>query len=558
MDPAIPLSPTSSNDGHLPQGFNDLVQHNNNATTSFPREQQSTIEAASMQSASHQASRMSTPAPSAGMSPHLEQHGLPQYAPQGMYNNQYYPQAYGPDSSYPSLPDDSPGYTTPASSPSQRSDVISLRNGAVPRSSSMRPLASKGQAEKPASKKKKATKGAKRVPKVDRPLSELTKDWHEPMINIEEYVNRSAEERTREVQTGKNPGKVKRPMNAFMLYRKAYQNRTREWCTHNNHQVVSQVCGDSWPLEPEQIRNQFTEWARVERENHAKAHPNYKFAPQKPKAQKRKAESDEEVEPEEPFEDWYGTQGRTIKRPRSNRHTPVPEQEPLYAQHMPQYYPEYAQQQGMMMPSHGQVNMSTFHYSNPNKPMPAPYNSMSLQPQSHYFQSQAMPTRHQQLSRFPVEDVAFHKTASPGNPYHSPQQNLMDSYAQAPQHHSLEHTPPPGQMFEAQLDASMYSGNEGSFDANDPLLLQSNSLEAAAEFYYADQSGQQAVEEFLGEVGGNPLGEQHFKDILQGAGSDENWQIQQLPDGQSEDHFDASWSQVDPSLSEPFTATAHD
>lgn len=449
-----------------------------------------------------------------------------------------------------------PGYTTPASSPSQRSDVISLRNGAVPRSSSMRPLASKGQAEKPASKKKKATKGAKRVPKVDKPLSELTKDWHEPMINIEEYVNRSAEERTREIQSGKNPGKVKRPMNAFMLYRKAYQNRTREWCTHNNHQVVSQVCGDSWPLEPEEVRNQFTEWARIERENHAKAHPNYKFAPQKPKAQKRKAESDEEVEPEEPFEDWYGAQGRTIKRPRSNRHTPVPEQEALYAQHVPQYYHEYAQQQGMMMPGRGQVNMSTFHYSNPNKPMPAPYNSMSLQAQSHYFQSQAMPTRHQQLSHFPVEDVAFHKTASPGNPYRSPQQSMMDSYTQAPQHHSLEHTPPPGQMFETPLDASMYSGNEGSFDANDPLLLQSNSLEAAAEFYYADQSGQQVVDDFLGEVGGNPLGEQQFKDILQGSGSDEHWQIQQLPE--NEDHFDASWSQVDPSLSEPFTATAHD
>ncbi|KUI57169.1 HMG-box protein STE11 [Cytospora mali] len=557
MDPAIPLSPTSSSDGQLPQGFGDLVQHNSNAT-SFPREQRA-MEAANLQNISHQASRMSTPAPSTGASPHLD-HGLPHYPPQGMYNNQYFPPGYGPDSGYPSLPDDStqPGYTTPASSPSQRSDVISLRNGAAPRSSSMRSLASKGQVEKPAPKKKKAARGAKRVPKVDKPLSELTKDWHEPMINIEEYVNRSAEERAREIQTGKNPGKVKRPMNAFMLYRKAYQNRTREWCTHNNHQVVSQVCGDSWPLEPEHIRNQFTEWARVERENHAKAHPDYKFAPQKPKNQKRKADSDEEAEPEEPFDDWYGTQGRPIKRSRSTRHTPVPDHEALYSQHMPQYYPEYSQQQGMMMPGRGQVNMSNFHYSNPNKPMPAPYNTMSLQPQSHYFQSQAMPTRHQQLSQFPVEDVSFHKTASPGNPYHSPQQSLMDSYGSVQQHHSMERTPPPGHMFEAQLEASMYSGNESSFNASDPLLLQSNSLEAAAEFYYADQSGQQVVEEYLGDVAGDPLGEQHFKDILQGSGSDENWQIQQLGEGQNEDQFDANWPQVDPCLSEPFTATAHD
>lgn len=449
-----------------------------------------------------------------------------------------------------------PGYTTPASSPSQRSDVISLRNGTVPRSSSMRPLASKSPVDKPQTKKKKAAKGAKRVPKVDKPLSELTKDWHEPMINIDEYVNRSAEERMREVQTGKNPGKVKRPMNAFMLYRKAYQNRTREWCTHNNHQVVSQVCGDSWPLEPEQIRNQFTEWARIERENHAKAHPDYKFAPQKPKNQKRKADSEDELEPEEQFDDWYGGQGRS-KRPRSNRHTP--EQDFYAPPHLQQqYYQDYAQQQGMMMPSRGQVNMSTFHYSNPNKPMPAPYNAMTLQAQSHYFQSHAMPTRHQQLSQFPVEDVAFHKTASPGNPYHASQPGLMDSFAAAPQHRSLEQTTPPEQIFDAQFDASMYRGNDSSFDATDPLLLQSNSLEAAAEFYYADQSGQQGVEDFLGDVAGNPMGEQQFKDILQGSGSDESWQIQQLPEGQGEDHFDVGWSQVDPSLSEPFTATAQD
>lgn len=106
MDPAIPLSPTSSNDGHLPQGFNDLVQHNSN-TASFSREQQSAMDAATMQSAPHQASRMSTPAPSAVMSPQLAHHGLPQYNPQGMYDNQYYPPAYGPDDSYPSLPDNS-------------------------------------------------------------------------------------------------------------------------------------------------------------------------------------------------------------------------------------------------------------------------------------------------------------------------------------------------------------------------------------------------------------------------------------------------------------------
>lgn len=104
MDPAIPLSPTSSNDGQLPQGFGELVQHNSN-TTSFPREQ-SMMEAASMQSASHPASRMSSPAPSAGMSPQPGYHGPPIYGQQGAYNSQYFSPAYAHDGAYPTLPED--------------------------------------------------------------------------------------------------------------------------------------------------------------------------------------------------------------------------------------------------------------------------------------------------------------------------------------------------------------------------------------------------------------------------------------------------------------------
>jgi hypothetical protein len=75
--------------------------------------------------------------------------------------------------------------------------------------------------------------------------------------------------------SGKVPGKVKRPMNAFMLYRKAYQNLAKEYCPHNK--VVSQVCGVSWQLEPNHVRAQFADWANIERANHHKAHPSYKF-----------------------------------------------------------------------------------------------------------------------------------------------------------------------------------------------------------------------------------------------------------------------------------------
>ncbi|OBT60165.1 hypothetical protein VE03_10302 [Pseudogymnoascus sp. 23342-1-I1] len=148
--------------------------------------------------------------------------------------------------------------------------------------------------------KGKKTKTENGLTRLEEPLSVLTRTCaHVPVVDIEAYVNRSVETRRKEVEDGKNPGKVKRPMNSFMLYRKAYQNRTKNWCLKNNHQVISQLCGDSWPLEPVNLRAQFKEWARIERKNHENAHPGYKFSPAKAataKAAKRKVSvSDEEL-----------------------------------------------------------------------------------------------------------------------------------------------------------------------------------------------------------------------------------------------------------------------
>lgn len=120
--------------------------------------------------------------------------------------------------------------------------------------------------------------------KLQKPLSFLTKEMtHIPLIDIEAYVNRPISERQAEAEKNKHPGKVKRPMNSFMLYRKAYQHRAKEYGFMTNHQVVSQLCGDSWPLEPEEVKEQFAEWARIEREHHEEAHPGYKYTPARPR-----------------------------------------------------------------------------------------------------------------------------------------------------------------------------------------------------------------------------------------------------------------------------------
>lgn len=132
---------------------------------------------------------------------------------------------------------------------------------------------------------------------------------------MKEWVERSAETRRKEVE--KRNGYVTRPMNSFMLYRSAYAERTKQWCLQNNHQVVSSVSGESWPLEPPEVRDQYNEYAKVERLNHQNAHPTYKFSPSKTTvpARKRKGEfSDEEPSDLEDTE-WNPGNRRSRHRP---------------------------------------------------------------------------------------------------------------------------------------------------------------------------------------------------------------------------------------------------
>lgn len=110
MGPAstLPLSPTeSTNDGPLPQGFDELVNHNN--AQFYPRDH-AAIEAASLHSASQPASRMSTPAPHPATSPRFDQYGLPPHQQPSGYANDYTYQsqtAYSsPDGAYPDLPNE--------------------------------------------------------------------------------------------------------------------------------------------------------------------------------------------------------------------------------------------------------------------------------------------------------------------------------------------------------------------------------------------------------------------------------------------------------------------
>jgi hypothetical protein len=178
--------------------------------------------------------------------------------------------------------------------------------------------------------KKKPTK--KGGPVIEQPLSELTKDYKTPVRDMSVWANRPVEERMAEVDRKK--GYISRPMNSFMLYRSAYADRVKQFCKENNHQVVSQVTGASWPLEPKEIRQFYEQLAITERDNHQAAHPNYKFAPNKAGKRTRRDEDDSDSDGE-----WEGST-KSSKRSRqydsrSASSTPFDEGAARYAYSMP-------------------------------------------------------------------------------------------------------------------------------------------------------------------------------------------------------------------------------
>lgn len=81
-----------------------------------------------------------------------------------------------------------------------------------------------------------------------------------------------------------------------MLYRSAYAERVKKYCNESNHQIISQVTGASWAMEPQEIKELYENYADIDRQNHQIAHPYYKFAPNKngPASRKRKGRDDDD------------------------------------------------------------------------------------------------------------------------------------------------------------------------------------------------------------------------------------------------------------------------
>jgi hypothetical protein len=119
------------------------------------------------------------------------------------------------------------------------------------------------------------------------PLSVCTADLsHVATRDIAGWVTRSASVRRREVR--QREGHIPRPLNSFMLYRSAYVEKARAWCRQNREQILSRVIATSWKMELSEVRQRYAQYARLERSNHADAHPTYKFSPRSAKPAYRK------------------------------------------------------------------------------------------------------------------------------------------------------------------------------------------------------------------------------------------------------------------------------
>ena len=306
----------------------------------------------------------------------------------------------------------------------------------------------------PRPKRNKQNKGEKsKVPKIDAPLSVLTKDFiNIPVKDMDAWVNRSSE--VRQVEVEKRKGKITRPMNSFMLYRSAYADRTKHWCVQNNHQVVSSVSGESWPMEPKEIRDLYTEYARIERDNHQRAHPGYKFSPSKAGAgnKKRRDMSEEEEEPSDLDDldsEWRPSQSRGARVNGIKRSTP----ETAWQTGNPTYL-----NYGGATTSNAIQQSSAYQYHHPAKPLPIPMVNNNLY--GDYYQTSVSAN----LSHPYTEDVFIRRENHMGSPYNSNtpliglpgghHTDLMDE-------HSAVDTPAPSA--EQQVDPYLLGHGEDEF-----------------------------------------------------------------------------------------------
>lgn len=142
-------------------------------------------------------------------------------------------------------------------------------------------------------KPKKKRSGSPLAPEYQMtvPFTLLDYDWGDvPLKAVNERAKWSEEKRR--VQSTKKNGGLGRPMNNFMLYRAAWADRCKHYFKITNHQKVSKILGHSWRLESAALKEEWSNLAKGESENHKTHLPEYKYQPSKPATKRDQDDSD--------------------------------------------------------------------------------------------------------------------------------------------------------------------------------------------------------------------------------------------------------------------------
>ena len=327
-----------------------------------------------------------------------------------------------------------------------------------------------------AARKKKTVK----TKTLGGPLSELTKDMTNIEIkDTEAWVNRSVEDRREEA---KKDNFVKRPSNSFILYRSAYADRARAWEKSPNHQKISSLAGESWAMEPPEIRKQFDAWAKIERDNHAKAFPDYKFQPQTGKATNRKRKGrtgDSEDELSDNDSDYtYAPNGAGRSLSKKSK---TPYRETSYTPSgtsLDEYDPNGFDSSELFH------HPSSYQRHNPGQALPAALNQQALHNQ--YYQTTSHPN--QRMAHLGhVEDVFVNQIDGPTG-YYQPASSVVGMPGAI--HRELEGEESGQEMLSSnsQLDPML-----ASYDQNHPR--------------YHSGSGNEHADPLVSGLGGLPTGE---------------------------------------------------
>ncbi|MCJ1357403.1 MAG: hypothetical protein MMC33_007399 [Icmadophila ericetorum] len=325
-----------------------------------------------------------------------------------------------------------------------RPRVIDSPGSDSPTGSEYEPDISIPQKTRPAPKR--TAKDDPHLPQLEAPMSQFfeSSDNGKPVKDIFDHVHRSAE--SRRGVGRRTDEKIKRPMNAFMLYRKAYAEAVAKYMNKNNHQAISKILGASWRLEPKNIKEIYQQYAEIDKANHQIAFPDYVFQPKKGKKAvvKRKGKPSESKSIEADDSPTFGYHPNLDEGSRTGSHSIRGEEvylDPLMPERMdwPNLDPV--------------VNRSAFEISNPGRQPAVQHGQFDTYSGQYYGQAPYPAMYGSSYS----EHNMYQSTHGPGNnrnigPYGI--NNLPDTY-QANQFYGVSTTPD-----HRHLDPSLFSTND--------------------------------------------------------------------------------------------------